>query len=179
MEVLSNRSEITARIRKEVSAASTGTLLIRSSDLHIAMLGFDKGVLVSLHCEGLRSFKAIPRLAKINAGTCRFDHSRPGQPQDDLPLVGELLAIWEGGGDETARPKEISQEVIARIAQALVEYLGPVAPMLCNNLVKASGGLHGAYDVEVLIEKLASEIDNDDQRRKFTADARRCWVGLG
>lgn len=178
MEVLSNRAEIAARIRKEISAASTGTLIIRSSDRHIAMLGLENGVLVSLFCEGARGFKAIPRLIRVDGGTCQFDYSRPGQPQTDLPLIEELLGFVECG-DETTRPVEVSEETIASIGQALIEYLGPIAPVLCKSLVKASGGLHGIADAERMIEKLAGEIDGDAQRRQFIADARRCLEELG
>ncbi|MDP2822540.1 MAG: hypothetical protein Q8O52_07655 [Sulfuritalea sp.] len=178
MEILSNRAEIAARIRKEINAASTGTLIVRSSDGHIAMLGLEKGVLVSLFCEGLRGFKAIPRFIRIDGGTCQFDHLLPGRPQADLPAIAELLALLEYG-DAAAHAVEIPEEIIACIAQALIEYLGPIAPMFCKSLVKTSGGLHGIADAERMIEKLAAEIDGDMQRRKFVADARRCLEKLG
>ncbi|MDP1610336.1 MAG: hypothetical protein Q8M11_04720 [Sulfuritalea sp.] len=180
MEALSNRTEIAARIRKEVNAGGTGTLIIRSSDSHIAMLGFDNGVLVSLFCEGMRGFKALPRLIKIETGTCQFDHSQPGQPQADLPPIAELLALLESGASAAPTPAvKIAEETIAQIGKALIEYLGPIAPMFCNNLVRSSGGLHSIADAEQLIEKLAREIDGDAQRKQFVTAARRCLEKLG
>lgn len=176
--MLSSRADIAARIRKEINAASTGTLIIRSSDRHIGMLGLDKGVLVSLFCEGARGFKAVPRFIRIDGGTCQFDNSRPGQLHDDLPLIEELLGLVECGG-VSVRPMEIPKETLAAIAQALTEYLGPIAPMLCRSVIKASGELHSIADVERVIEKLAAEIDGDAQRRQFVDEARRCLGKLG
>jgi hypothetical protein len=173
MEKLSSRTEIVARVRKEVNSATTGTLIVRSSDGHIAMLGLQKGVLVSLFCEGLRGFKAVPRFIRMESGTCQFDQMLPRHPQDDLPSIAELLALVEYG-DAAASSVEISEETIGCVAQALIEYLGPIAPVLCRSLVKASGGLHSMADAERLIEKLAQEIDVGAQRAQFIVDARRC-----
>lgn len=178
MEKLANRTEISARIRKEINAASTGTLILRSSDSHIAMLGLDNGALVSLFCEGLRGFKAIPRFIRIGGGTCQFDHSPPGARQADLPGTNEFLALLEFG-DINAEEAEIPEATIAKIAGMLIEYLGPIAPLLCKSFVKAAGGLHGIADGEKMIEKVAAEIDGDTQRKKFVADARRCLEQSG
>lgn len=179
MEALNSRNEVVARIRKEANSASTGTLIIRSSDSHIAMLGFVSGVLVSLFCESLRGFKAIPRLARIETGTCQFDHSHPAQQHDDLPPIVELLAVLESGAADSPPPSRapavnISAEAIARIGTISIEYLGPIGPMFCSNLVKASGGLHSMAAVEKLIDTLASEIDGDAHRQQFRAAAHRC-----
>ena len=178
MEILSNRTEIAARIRREINSTSTGTLIVRSSDGHIAMLGLESGALVSLFCEGLRGFKAVPRFIRIDGGTCQFDQLLPRRPQDDLPAIAELLSLLEYG-DAAAHAVEIPEETIACIAKALIEYLGPIAPMFCKSMVKASGGLHGIADAERMIEKLAGEIDGDAPRRQFIADARRCLEKLG
>lgn len=173
MEVLANRTEIAARIRKEIDAASTGTLIVRSSDSHIAMLGLENGALVSLFCEGLRGFKAIPRFIRIEGGTCQFDHLQPGPPQGDLPAIAEFLSLLEYG-DAATQKAEVSEATVNRIAEILIDYLGPIAPVLCKSFVRASGGLHGIADAENMIEKVATEIDDDTQRRQFVADARRC-----
>lgn len=173
MEKLSSRTEIAARIRKEINAASTGTLILRSNDSHIAMLGLDNGALVSLFCEGLRGFKAIPRFIRIGGGTCQFDHMPPGAPQSDLPGTNEFLALLEYG-DMSDGDADIPEATIARIAELLIEHLGPIAPALCKSFVKAAGGLHSVADGEKMIEKLAAEIDGETERKKFVADARRC-----
>lgn len=178
MDILSNRTDIAARIRKEINVANTGTLIVRSSDGHIAMVGFESGELISLFCEGLQGFKAISRFIRIDGGTCQFDRQLPRRQQSDLPSTTELLALLDYG-DGAAPPVEIPEETIACIARALVDYLGPIAPMFCKSVIKASGGLHGIADAEKLIEKLAGEIDGDAQRKQFTADARRCLDKLG
>lgn len=173
METLSSRTEIAARLRKEINAGSTGTLIVRSSDSHIAMLGLENGALVSLFCEGLRGFKAIPKFIKVEGGTCQFEHLPVGQRQDDLPATEEFLALLEYGG-ASAHDKEIPEETVTRIATMLVDYLGPIAPMLCKSFVRSAGGLHCVADAERMIDKVAVEIDDETQRRQFMADARRC-----
>lgn len=178
MDTLSNRTGIAAQIKKEINASSTGTLIIRSSDNHIAMLGFDKGVLVSLFCEGLRGFKAIPRFVKINGGTCRFDRMLQGAPQSDLPSAAELLALLEYG-DATSHGEGLPEETIACIGQFLSEYLGPIAPMLCKSQIEASGGVRGIDEAEKMIKALAGEISDETQRNQFMADALRCLEKLG
>jgi hypothetical protein len=191
METLLSRREIAGRIRSESSLASTGTLIIRTSDGHVAMLVLEKGTLIFLSCGRLRGAEAVPDFARINAGTCQFNHLQLGRPQLGLPPLKELLELLEAGATtqaavggtpppssfHSATPKPAdtypAEAVISSLAQMLIEYLGPIAPLLCKNLARQAGGLHSAADAEKLLDKLAEEIDDNTQRQRFLANARR------
>lgn len=179
METLANRTKIIGRIRQEIDAQSSGTLILRSNENHIAMLGFEEGALVSLFCEGLRGLRALPRFFRISGCTSRFDHFLPASPQPELPTTPELLALLEreipaGEAEPAGHAEQVEEETIAAIARILTEYVGPIGPLLCRSLVGAPGGVHSVADAENMIEKLAGEILDEAQRRQFITDASRC-----
>lgn len=179
METLANRTEIIGRIRKEINTQSSGTLILRSNENHVAMLGFEKGALVSLFCEGLRGLRALPRFFKITGCTSRFDNSLSASPQPDLPTTPELLELLERAvppaeAEQAGHADQVSEETIAAIARILTEYVGPIGPLLCKSLVGAPGGVHSVADAENMIEKLAGEILGEAQRRQFITNASRC-----
>jgi hypothetical protein len=68
-------SEIIEELRALTSEKETGTFFVVSEEQHSAMFGFKNGRLVALQCRLRFGEKAIPLIANIKRGKCRFDDS--------------------------------------------------------------------------------------------------------
>ncbi|MEJ2711458.1 MAG: hypothetical protein P8074_27875 [Anaerolineales bacterium] len=82
-------SEIISELRSLTNAKATGTFFVVSEEKHSAMFGFEQGRLVSLQCRLRSGEKALPLIAGIKRGTCRFDHGLNFVRRLDITLDNE------------------------------------------------------------------------------------------
>ena len=81
--------EIVSELRSLTNAKATGTFFVVSEEKHSAMFGFEQGHLVSLQCRLRSGEKALPLIAGIKRGTCRFDHGLNFVRRLDITLDNE------------------------------------------------------------------------------------------
>ncbi len=93
---------------------------------------------------------------------------------------GELGALLQLRSPEGAKPmadpppgRFAGEQAAAALCALVTDYLGPVAPILCEEKIAAVGGLLGRPQLEAVIQNLALEIGEQDEARQFVIQARQ------
>ncbi|MCP4285196.1 MAG: DUF4388 domain-containing protein [Gammaproteobacteria bacterium] len=174
-----DRLELAERLLQHTSAGDSGTLLIRSSDGHSLMIAFEKGVLISLLYGKHRGPDAMPDILMFSSGTYTFTEGLVGRPQNGLPSAKELAGMLRetrGVADTTAsqgRGESLAnfELDIEQLAELLMEYVGPIATMLCESVRDEIGEISSQGAVNSFIKQLSLEIDDEDERKQFASRA--------
>ncbi len=174
--------EIISELRSLTNAKATGTFFVVSEEKHSAMFGFEQGRLVSLQCRLRSGEKAIPLIAVIKRGTCRFDSGLNFVRRMDVTLDNEDIfqSILAGEGQDsgvksapvfnapperTARNSTqvkkalpISSEQKFEISQILNAELGPMGNLVMDQIERC-----GDFEaVKSVIRENASELGIED-----------------
>ncbi|MES9862664.1 MAG: hypothetical protein ABW157_07955 [Candidatus Thiodiazotropha sp. LLP2] len=174
--------EIVNELRSLTVAKATGTFFIVSDEKHSAMIGFERGQLVGLQCRLRSGEKAIPLIACIKRGSCRFDNGQNYIRKMDLvddneDIFQSILSAQEqskGGDSGSVLPSAPKRELSSaakqtkglsitpdqrlEISQLLSEELGPMGNMVLNSIENCTD-LHG---VESVINENASGLGIED-----------------
>jgi len=163
-----------------VAKKRTHTLLGRTDTNHSVMIGIRNGEIVSLICAGKRGRSAIPAVRKISALTFRLDDAVSQTSVSDLPPTAEIMgALKPSAGfqefEEAARPSAGSdaQGDGPRLCELLSRFVGPIAPLMCTETIRAAGGLNDDAQKEKVILALAKEIDDEAEAAQFIESARK------
>ncbi len=147
--------EIIEELRTLTSAKETGTFFVVSEEQHSAMFGFENGRLVALQCRLRFGEKAIPLIANIRKGKCRFDDSmnfaRRIEVTDNEEIFQGILsthpqleanhsvlppaAAKPASTSPSGQPRiSLSAEQRKAIGYILSEELGPMGNVVMNNI---------------------------------------------
>lgn len=161
-------SEMIDEIRRLCGEKASGMLFFNSDSGHLAQIGLAGGKIISLSCLKKQGLEAIPLIQKMRSGRFRFAAM-------DIPEKSSLpsaLDILEALSEESNSPDKsvVASEVLSpkkvEILQGiLAEYIGPIALLICNQLLGTS--------LESALDTLAQEIANPQQARQFKEKARR------
>jgi hypothetical protein len=148
-------SEIIEELRALTSANETGTFFVVSEEQHSAMFGFKNGRLVALQCRLRFGEKAIPLIANIKRGKCRFDDSmnfaRRIEVSDNEEIFQAILSthpkietkhsvLPPAAAKPAPTPSSgqqrisLSAEQRKAIGYILSEELGPMANVVMSNI---------------------------------------------
>ena len=167
-----------------VSSSATSTLFGRTDTNHSVIIGLDGGTIVCVRCGPKRGLAAIHALRSMQWGTFRVDDALVELSSPTLPPTGELVAALHPGatvfedtpGDDSADPAQQSDNHSAEaklLCDLLSRYVGPVAPVLCSEEIKAVGGLDHLGKLDLVLGKLAREIDDAGEASEFVLLAQR------
>ena len=141
------------------------------------MVVFEKGELLSLSYRNHRGPEALPDILKFSSGTYSFTDGLLGHQQDDLPTVEEFARMLResdgggaspaGGGGTFKNPDLLEQHISA----LLMEYVGPISSVLCENTLEEVGGVGSVADANNFVAKLSREIADQGEREQFTSKA--------
>ncbi len=148
-------AEIVDELRALSRAKETGTFFVVSDEQQSAMFGLERGQLVALQCRLRFGERAIPLIANIRTGRCRFDHSMNFSRRIDIPNEEVFAAILSGNTDievsrsnspavpersaSATKPKlAISSAQRNAIAQILGEELGPIGHVVMGDIEDCS-----------------------------------------
>ncbi|MCP3850772.1 MAG: hypothetical protein GY694_11130 [Gammaproteobacteria bacterium] len=183
------RLQIVEKLRNLSSSQDTGTFFIKTADKHLAMLAFKEGKIISLNYSHRRALQALEQIVKIDSAECSFKSTIMDKVQSDIPSTREIIHQIETAGtaniseqseqseqiapaEQPVVPQNFSEEeLLSGIADILLDYIGPISAMICEDAVSDMGGISSLVDTEKLIKDLSSDISDTSQQHEFIAKA--------
>ncbi|MCG7940531.1 MAG: DUF4388 domain-containing protein [Candidatus Thiodiazotropha lotti] len=166
-------TEIILELRSLAKGKSTGYLFIVSSEQHSATFGLEQGRIVSLQCRLRTGDKAIPLIAKIKHGSCRFEEStsliKKMQLEDNETIFNKILSLHaqmiEAASDQAKaaiktvsgnnRPIQLSTQQRTEIENSLLEEIGPMGSFVMDTIERC-------IEFDSIKEVINEEIDRPD-----------------
>jgi len=172
--------ELIGEVRRLSAEGRTGTVFITTSDNHSVRFVLRGGTISAVGFGLQTGLAAVTSIARITGGRLSFsDGLLQHESQAELPPTAELLTLLGGaagdtgdGGAAATGPMPTSLNRSSAILEAeLVEYLGPMARVVCNeHLTRAARS--GATSLNDVIESLARELGDRDKAARFTERVR-------
>ena len=153
--------ELIGEVRRLCAQRASGCVFITTSDNHAMRFEVRSGRIIALSFRQHTGAKALAAIKGVTGGRLRYSEEVfERATQNDLPPTPELLAALgapgmapadgNGAGDASAREHLARSRSV--IESELAEYLGPMAPLVCQEHMAL------ATDVDELVESLASEL---------------------
>lgn len=169
-----NSSTLTKAVVEELSRLCkqqrTGTFLVLTAKHQMAQFGLRQGEIVALSFQNKECVEALDLLQKVE-GSIRMARFIDGQPTDEcpnLPPTEALLKILAGVSRtqpvaplKTVVKIDLPDGTRKILEEELVEFMGPMGLILCEELWETGPSLHTA------IETLSREIANTNQAEQF------------
>ncbi|WP_457575954.1 DUF4388 domain-containing protein [Desulfomarina sp.] len=163
--------DIVDEIGRLYRSRATGTLFVATGANKSAQILFKDGDITSIYFFNRHGRDALEKMSTIKVGRYRFQKGfTPGRKRADLPDTDVIIERLTGfcgveSPPETVRSSGpgggISEEDKSVLEKSLVEYIGPMAAIVCEDY------FHGEMDLQDIVEKLALEIPSPQQAVKF------------
>ena len=171
-------------IERMVDRNESGALYVRTDTNRSVSVGLLDGHIAALVAGPKRGMKAIATILQMSHGTCRRDDTPLSFHSKDLPSTGDILELLKNRSQapETkdkpmaapASGGEINSDSAVKIlCEILHDYVGPVAPIICEDVTENGARIHTGADIEEAIESLAEEIDSTAEAAQFINRARQ------
>jgi hypothetical protein len=187
---------LVALIERMIAEQQSGTLIIRDQSGHAIMIAVEQGRLISISASNKRGADALPSLLEFASGTYSLNPLVLGHAQEDLPDTAVLLEVLHAGGagapvgspgprGPSSRPAAANVDPAAAraftegVSKLLIDYLGPIGPLLCENTLAGMGGLKGRKDAEGLLQQVGAEIQEEKERQIFLLKANKLLAASG
>ncbi|WP_157726326.1 DUF4388 domain-containing protein [Imhoffiella purpurea] len=156
-----------------VRQRATGALFVTTDENRSAQVALQEGRIVYLYFGNKVGASALQRMGQINAGRYRFQEGVSGLPRMELPsndeILGQLDSAVDGQGAVGSSPVSdtadtgavLTERQKALLLECLVEFVGPIGEILCEDHFRQSCSLNKAIDL------LASEIPSAAQAKRF------------
>ena len=145
---------VKGELHKLCQEKRTGTLFIASVDNRLVQFGLDQGQIVFVSCQNKRGPEALLLLQEQNfkVSVTRFVEGQSPVNRLELPPTDQILRQLEGGlGRSSATvgsgPRGLSDKAKAVLEQELVEFIGPMAAIICEETWNSVGELEAALEV--------------------------------
>jgi hypothetical protein len=184
-----NYESFLAYIEQMVRHKESGALFMRTDLNHSVVLGVDQGEIVAIAAGPKRGLEAIDRITEMSSCSLRRDERMVlGLLAGGLPSTNEILQRLNEGRSEqaAAEPKSSGSEPSPAegrpidpsragkiLCDLLHEFLGPVAPMICDEITDNGRKLQTSNQLADAISRLAGEIDSAAEARAFRDKAYR------
>jgi len=172
--------DLIGEVRRLSAEGRTGTVFITTSDNHSVRFMLRGGTIGAVGFGLQTGLAAVTSIARITGGRLSFsDGLLQHESQAELPPTAELLTLLggaagdadDGGGAGTGLVATSLNRSSAILEAELVEYLGPMARVVCNeHLTRAARS--GATSLNDVIESLARELGDRDKAARFTERVR-------
>lgn len=172
--------DLIGEVRRLSAEGRTGTVFITTSDNHSVRFVLRGGTISAVGFGLQTGLAAVTSIARITGGRLSFsDELFQHESQAELPPTAELLTLLsgaaadagDGGGAGTGLMATSLNRSSAILEAELVEYLGPMARVVCNeHLTRAARS--GATSLNDVIESLARELGDRDKAARFTERVR-------
>lgn len=179
-------------IEDMVENRESGVLYLRTDRNRSVFVGIRNGKIETLVSGLRRGAKAIKTILDMSSGSYRRDNATLALDSGDLPPTTEILQILKDRDaeldlDEPTVPLESvfeeadasidSQHALKILCDLLHDYIGPVAPIICEDITQGGARLSNASELDDLIMELADEVDSDDEAREFIQRAQTSLKG--
>lgn len=147
----------------------TGTLFVASVDNRLVQFGLDQGEIVFVSCQNKRGPEALLLLQgqDFKVSVTRFVEGQRPVIRLELPPTSQILEQLEGMSSRnlaTADPvsgRVLSDRIKTVLEQELVEFIGPMAAIVCEETWESVSGLEAALEV------LCRELPDPGQATRF------------
>ncbi len=175
--------EFYAHLQKLLADNGQGTLFVRTDKNHLVIVALQEGRIVSLACGPKRGELAIPLIREMHTGDLRLDPSAIPYHAQELPSTAHIMELLKPGVGQTvqhqaaAAPKAPATTPLngadrgQRLCALLTDYIGPVAPLVCEEKVAILGGLDNPKNAQGIVTALAGEIQDAEEARQFISRA--------
>ena len=162
--------DLVAQLRNLCQARRTGIVFIRPGDGNVVNIGLSQGEITSLSFRRKLGNEALPLLAEIASGQLDFVEDVPTSTKTPLPPTQKILERLSQlappdssatGGAQEPRASGLDASSRAVLEEALAEYIGPMASVVCNNT------LVDGQDLQTAIRALAEKIPDRDKAHGF------------
>jgi hypothetical protein len=189
--------QLLTTLRQHVRDGASGTLFIRTDANRSAMVGFRRGDIVLLSAGVKSGLDAVPELQGIRAGSHRLTPNTVDMGPSTLPPTRDLLAMLEGAGATAAgsvataagsaapAPPQSAPDgfdaapATDALRATFMAFIGPIGPMVFQDVLARLGTPRSTGDVEQLVEGLAAELDNASEAGRFRQSARDALARAG
>jgi hypothetical protein len=146
---------VKGELHKLCQEKRTGTLFIASVDNRLVQFGLDQGQIVFVSWQNKRGPEALLLLQEQNfkVSVTRFVEGQSPVNRLELPPTDQILQQLEGGvgrlpatGDPASR-RTLSDKAKTVLEQELVEFIGPMAAIICEETWNSVGELEAALEV--------------------------------
>lgn len=178
-------SDLTSELQRIRDDQSTGIVFIASGDNRSAQISFLDGAMVYAQCQGQKGRKAIELVAQMAQVRFRFQKGPIPSSRIEMPPVEEVFACLHAvkktdtkapemekttpkqAGAEASKGGALSSHEHRVIQEVLVECIGPMAMILCEDY------LDKVKTVEEAIDTIANEIPAQQAERFREGVSRR------
>ncbi|MEA0760243.1 hypothetical protein JH271_11310 [Xanthomonas campestris pv. campestris] len=187
--------EVLRELKALALKKASGFLFVVTEENHSCIIRINAGQIEEVVFRMLRNDEAVQRLTMVGAAKARFQVD-PGAGMGKPSLLSEDSRQWLMGGFEQdlggapapvrapvaaapvpapaavtapapvgngAAPDDAVRQALERVA---LNYLGPIAGMLCDEAWDASS------DIEQVLSQLAANLATPQEAQKFMTDAR-------
>lgn len=177
-------ADVVDMVRDLVAKKGTGTLYVRTDQNRVVMIGIRGGEIVTLSSGPKRGEKAIPILRDMGSAAVRVEDSAVAYHSEEMPPTAVILAMLgsrtqpqvpdapakEPPGTDASIEAERVKTVVCHL---LGPHLGPITPLICEEVVGSITGPLDAQALRTIVERLASEIADQTEALQFVAEAQR------
>ena len=175
--------EFVKGLQKLCDEKRSGTLYFVTDENHAGFLCLQSGAIQYIHYHGLKGDNALRSMSSIRGVSQRFDpQQRLTVPGSQLFKVEQVVKIVSG--DETVAaqasaagtsPKiqpvsKLGSEIRESLEQRLVEHIGPMASLICQEVFASTQDYNSAINV------LAGRIPSQEKAREFLRDAQELAI---
>lgn len=147
----------------------SGTLFISGDNHRMVQISLLDGNIMALSCLSKRGAEVLPLIRQINPSWFQFIKGSSITTDPDLPPTTDILnslasvvpASASVGLTKNATLEVFPQQTRTVLKETLAEFMGPVAPMICNKILQRTQSLDSVIDL------LAQEIPDRQQALKF------------
>ena len=164
--------QVVAFLRQLSHEHRVGTLFITTADNKSATISLLGGEIVGVSFRVLRGRDALLLIKGIGLSRYAFHDGKVPDTDPDLPPTHEILALFGARAEApkpAARPEAgpEARKIQLILETELVEYLGPMARIVCREHVEKASSLADAASLGRLVDDLAREISDRKQAEAF------------
>lgn len=173
---------LVADLRAAVEEGKSGAFFITTQDRHSAMITLDDGTITGVKYRSARGYDAAQALAAsahVKYQSAAEPTELPGEATLESARVLGILATAtpppapERAADADAGPAATPAIDLEALRARYIAAIGPIAGTLFDEAVDELGDDLGSEEgTETLIRRLAAQIDDEHEARRFLADAR-------
>lgn len=177
-------AKVVDMIRVLVARMQTATLYIRTDHNRMVLVAMKDGEIITLSSGPRHGAKAISILREMRSAAVRIDNNAIAYHTENMPPTTVLLSMLETGTQQAPavsgkRPSASGSSGMEKervkiiLSQLLTEYLGPIAPMCCEQVLDAMGNSLDVDQQRAAVQQLATEAGSPEEARAFTERARQ------
>jgi len=161
-----------------VNNKESGSLYLRTDDNRSGFIGIRQGEIETVVSGNFRGLEAMKVITGLSSFHCRKDSALLSISSGDLPSTHSLVnmlklrEVNEGlfsAGQEVRAEETVADApaVIKTLCELMHDYIGPAAPIVCDDITQGGKRLQHISDLDGIITDLAKEIGPFDEAEEF------------